>query len=51
MEIKDYLTEIILLESLKHCYYDDPKQPEVSKQINEILQNKRKEMELKYEST
>ena len=39
MEIKfdDIIQEILFKVGLKHCYYDDPENPEVSKEINRVL--------------
>ena len=39
MEIKfdDIIQEILFKEGLKYCYYDDPENPEVSKEINKYI--------------
>lgn len=39
MEIKfdDIIQEILFKAGLKYCYYDDPENPEVSKEINKYI--------------
>lgn len=39
MEIKfdDIIQEILFKEGLKYCYYDDPENPEFSKEINKYI--------------
>ena len=40
----DYITEILVKECIQHCYYDDPEHPEISKEINKVIDKLKEEL-------
>ena len=40
----DYITEILFKECIQHCYYEDPEHPEISKEINKVIDKLKKEL-------
>lgn len=44
ISFEDPVTEFLVKEYFQYCYYDDPEHPEISKEINKVIDKLKEEL-------